>query len=109
MDKRVFTDVAGNRWLVWEVYPRMVERRLMRERRALRRGSVERRHMPVGRPTQPRQILHGWLAFQSLTERRRLIPAPDDWEDMDDRDLRALLAKSVLNSRPRGPASVRGR
>ena len=103
MHKRVFTDVAGNRWLVWEVYPRLVERRLMRERRALRRGSVERRHEPVGRPTQPRQILHGWLAFQSISERRRLMTVPDDWEDLDDRALRALLAESILSSRPRRP------
>ena len=103
VEYRDFTDVQGNPWRVWEVYPRLTERRLMRERRALRRGTVERRHVPVGRPTLPRQILAGWLAFQSRHERRRVMPVPDDWEDLSDRDLRALLAVSKLSSRPRPP------
>ena len=100
-DRRTFTDVAGVDWEVWEVYPRLVERRLMRERRAARRGSIERRHVPVGRPTLPRQILGGWLAFQSRLERRRLVPVPDGWEDVTDRDLQGFLALSQLTSRPR--------
>ena len=101
MDKREFSDVANVTWVVWEVYPRLVERRLLKERRALRRGTTERRHEPVGRPTQPRQILSGWLAFQSPSERRRLTPFPDDWEELSDRELRALLAKSKVSSRPK--------
>jgi hypothetical protein len=100
-DTREFTDVLGNQWLVWEVYPRLLERRLMRERRALRRGTIDRRHELVGRATLPRQILGGWLAFQSSHERRRVIPVPDDWEELVDRDLRSLLALSTLSSRPR--------
>ncbi|MDQ2667038.1 MAG: hypothetical protein M3Z05_13640 [Gemmatimonadota bacterium] len=101
MDKKVFVDVMGMEWEVWEVYPRLVERRLMRERRAARRGSEERRHVPVGRPTLPRQILGGWLALQNQHERRRVIPVPDEWEDLDDRELQALLVHSKLSSKPR--------
>ena len=101
MDTKTFTDVLGITWEVWEVYPRMLERRLLRERRALRRGTSERRHEPVGRPTLPRQILGGWLAFQSRHERRRLHPVPDDWEDLSDRELQALLMHSKVSSRPR--------
>jgi hypothetical protein len=100
-DTREFTDVQGNQWIVWEVYPRLLERRLLRERRALRRGNIDRRHELVGRATLPRQILGGWLAFQSSHERRRVIPVPDDWEDLAARDLRSLLAVSKLSSRPR--------
>ncbi len=100
-DARAFTDVLGNRWVVWEVYPRLLERRLMRERRSLRRGTTDRRHEPVGRATLPRQILGGWLAFQSSHERRRVLPVPDGWDALDDRELRALLALSTLSSRPR--------
>ena len=103
MEHREFTDVHGSPWIVWEVYPRLTERRLMRERRALRRGTVERRHVLVGRQTLPRQILAGWLAFQSRHERRRVAPVPDDWEDLSERELRALLAQSKLSSRPRAP------
>jgi hypothetical protein len=96
-----FTDVHGNMWIVWEVYPRLVERRLLRERRVSTRTSSDRRHMPVGRPTLPRQILGGWLAFQSMHERRRVLPVPDKWEQFGDRELRATLAHSTMCSRPR--------
>lgn len=105
MDRKTFVDVLGMTWEVWEVYPRLVERRLMRERRAARRTSGERRHVPAGRPTLPRQILGGWLAFQSKHERRRVIPVPDGWEDLTDRELQALLAHSKLSSRPRRSAA----
>jgi hypothetical protein len=98
---RYFKDVQGRMWVVWEVYPRLLERRLLRERRASRRESSDRRHELVGRQTLPRQILGGWLAFQNMHERRRVIPVPDDWEQLDDRELRALLAQSQLSSRPR--------
>jgi hypothetical protein len=100
-DTREFTDVLGNQWIVWEVYPRLIERRMLRERRSLRRGTLDRRHQPVGRATLPRQILGGWLAFQSSHERRRVSPVPDDWEELADRELRSLLAVSRLSSRPR--------
>jgi hypothetical protein len=100
-DTREFTDVLGNQWIVWEVYPRLLERRLLRERRMLRRGTLDRRHELVGRPTLPRQILGGWLAFQSSHERRRVMPVPDEWEDLAERELRSLLAGSMLSSRPR--------
>jgi hypothetical protein len=100
-DTREFTDVLGNQWIVWEVYPRLLERRLLRERRMLRRGTLDRRHELVGRATLPRQILGGWLALQSSHERRRVIPVPDAWEDLEDRELRSLLAVSKLSSRPR--------
>ena len=102
MDRQTFVDVMGTEWQVWEVYPRLVERRLQRERRAALR-SGERRHIPVGRPTLPRQILGGWLAFQCRYERRRLIPVPDHWETMSDHDLQSLLVSSKLSSRPRRP------
>ena len=105
MEKKTFVDVLGMEWEVWEVYPRLLERRLMHERRAARRGSEERRHVPVGRPTLPRQILGGWLAFQSRHERRRVLPVPDDWEDLGDRELQALLAHSKLSSKPRRPVA----
>ncbi len=101
MSNRTFADVSGLVWEVWEVYPRLVERRLLRERRTLRRDSEERRQEPVGRKTQPLQIKGGWLAFQSVHERRRLLPVPENWEELTDRELRALLMLSKVSSRPR--------
>ena len=98
---RHFTDVLGRMWVVWEVYPRLIERRLLRERRVARRDTTDRRHELVGRATLPRQILGGWLAFQNMHERRRLMPVPDSWEQLSDRELRTLLVRSTLSSRPR--------
>ena len=105
MEHRKFTDVLGVDWEVWEVYPRLLERRLLRERRALGRVSAERRHVPVGRPTLPRQIVGGWLAFQSRHERRRVIPVPDGWEECSDRELQGFLSQSKVSSRPSNRAS----
>jgi len=101
---REFTDILGKQWIVWEVYPRLLERRLMHERRAQSRDTTDRRHEWVGRATLPRQILGGWLALQNETERRRVTPVPDDWEEFDDREFRSLLALSTLSSRPRRTA-----
>lgn len=100
MTRRAFIDVAGVEWQVWEVYPRLIERRLMRERRGEWRGTDERRHVPIGRPTLPRQILGGWLAFQCRSERRRLMPVPEGWDDASDRELQEFLSRSTAASRP---------
>ena len=42
-----------------------------------------------------------WLAFQWDSERRRLMPAPEEWEHDSDEQLRMLLAQSVPAGRVR--------
>jgi hypothetical protein len=75
MALREFTDERGRRWTVWDVHPTLAERRVynagpppqIRERRR----RVERR-VSLGR-----NVVNGWLAFESADgERRRLAPIP---------------------------------
>lgn len=51
----------------------------------------ERREIRVVVPTALQQ---GWLAFQSGTDRRRLAPIPEQWIDLDDATLVALLSSA---------------
>ncbi|HEX6374070.1 MAG TPA: hypothetical protein VF006_34400 [Longimicrobium sp.] len=78
MPIREFADASGVRWQVWATTPT--------------RGNV--------RP----QFAQGWLAFESLDERRRLAPVPEEWTDADDGALRALLARAMVITR--GPGAL---
>jgi hypothetical protein len=104
MGYRTFVDRDGSYWQVWDSQPSKVERRL--------RGSDRRNHKPfswsgaerrVGsdrRTTEQRRITlsaghgAGWLTFESLDEKRRLIPIPQGWEDTTQAELRSLCEKA---------------
>ena len=99
MAHREFLDHEGVRWEVWDVHPTHVERRR-------RSGGVaqpdERRVAREGPRVQVRpEFLEGWLAFQSRSERRRLAPAPEGWEALDDEQLAGLCAQAVPVGTPR--------
>jgi hypothetical protein len=59
-------------------------------------GGTERRSGSERRTTSQRRITlsegygAGWLTFESLHEKRRLIPVPAHWEDLSQSGLRAL-------------------
>jgi hypothetical protein len=101
---RELVDADGVRWEVWEVQPTLSERRRLAERRRKARGEPGRRNAWTNRPTFPRAMRHGWLAFQCPHERRRIAPVPDDWEELDDPALRALLRQARPTSLPRRQA-----
>jgi hypothetical protein len=104
MGYRTFVDRDGFYWQVWDSQPTRVERRL--------RGSDRRNHKPFPwkgaerragldrRMTEQRRITlsaghgGGWLTFESLEEKRRLIPIPSHWEDLSQTELRALCDKA---------------
>ena len=104
MGYRTFVDRDGAYWQVWDSQPSRVERRM--------RGSDRRNHKPfqwkgeerrVGadrRVTEQRRITlsagygSGWLTFESLAEKRRLNPIPQQWEDLTQTELRALCQKA---------------
>ena len=130
MPQRIFTDPAGVRWVVWDVYPGESELASLRERRTSDDRRVDRPRGPVlERRVDERRVRargsgsafapgfeSGWLVFRDVVNRvvRRLAPAPDDWETCDDATLEAYrqlavparellggLGAPVLGDRPR--------
>lgn len=104
MAYRTFVDRDGAYWQVWDSQPTRVERRLSpgdrRGRRHFAWHGAERRNGQDRRLTSQKRITlaqgygAGWLTFESLEEKRRLIPIPSNWENMGQDDLRALCLRA---------------
>lgn len=101
MSYRTFVDRDGTYWQAWDSQPTKVERRMSDgDRRQKPRyfawGGTERRSGTDRRTTSQRRITlmgghgAGWLTFESLQEKRRIIPIPLHWEDLSQDGLRAL-------------------
>lgn len=99
MGYRTFVDRDGSYWQVWDSQPTRVERRMIADRRKPRFfpwRETERRSGQDRRITSQRRITlaegygSGWLTFESLSEKRRLLPIPSEWETMSQGELRAL-------------------
>ncbi len=87
MPYRIFEDSRGTEWQVWDIVLRLEERRTNEaDRRADRAGMAfadrrqdERRISNTRRPSLRGSYSQGWLAFDSGSEKRRLMPIPGDW------------------------------
>ena len=103
MPHRQFIDSKRTKWEVWDVEPSHAERRLNGgDRRRKDRTSGERRQVEDrARVRIASNLAHGWLAFESKHDRRRLSPIPPGWDELDERELERLceLARSI--GRPR--------
>jgi len=81
----------------------------MKERRFCDTDGVEWRvhvvvHAPKMGPLYPPQSAQfrpasAWLAFDSETERRRLSPVPNGWQEADAHQLQTLLRSAALITR----------
>ena len=107
MAHRQFLDQTGAEWTVYDVNPRMDERRI-HERRDSAIGSAEAeerraedRRATVG-AIRPGRLTRGWLCFESGTERRRLQPVPENWQLLPDSDLAGLLQQARIAPRRAG-------
>jgi hypothetical protein len=104
MSYRTFVDKDGAYWQVWDSQPSKVERRTSAEdRRHLKRfpwGGAERRSGNDRRTVSQRRITlsegygRGWLTFESLAEKRRLVPIPGGWEQASSTVLRTLCERA---------------
>ncbi|HYD53969.1 MAG TPA: hypothetical protein VEA99_15140, partial [Gemmatimonadaceae bacterium] len=110
MPLRMFQDDGGREWRVWEVRPLRPERRAT-DRRLLaravplerRRGS-DRRVLAETRVKLSHGLTHGWLAFDSDAEKRRLAPIPMGWDALPDRVLEALCRAARATDRRNDPS-----
>lgn len=87
---REFRDGSGVKWRVWDVKPAapVIDRRLLM-RRAVRSNEFagpNRRHADR-RQTVGTYLSSGWLAFDSVLGRRRLMQIPKDWSTANESDL----------------------
>ena len=103
MPHRQFTDSKRTTWEVWDVEPSHAERRLSGgDRRKGKRTSGERRRVEDRARVRIRTDLsHGWLAFESKHDRRRLAPIPNGWEAFDASHLEQLCERAKSIGRPR--------
>ena len=99
MPYRTFQDSTGGEWQVWDVLPRLNERRTTEtdrrvditpiafadRRREERRLSTKHRTMLRG------TYAHGWLCFDNGEMKKRLTPIPGDWTSCDEHTLEAYL------------------
>src|SRR3954471_3223880 len=100
MAHRQFNDPIGRTWDVWSVIPERAERRQQAEPTPV---EVDRRHQQQAAeyrvPLGPKWI-HGWLAFETKAEKRRLAPIPENWEAASDEELAAMCEQAVPIARP---------
>ena len=104
MGYRTFLDRDGSYWQVWDSQPTKVERRaatadrrkprLFPWRETERRSGLDRRLTNQRRITLAEGYGSGWLTFESLSEKRRLLPIPSHWEEMSNGELRALCERA---------------
>ncbi|HJQ21520.1 MAG TPA: hypothetical protein VJ867_14320 [Gemmatimonadaceae bacterium] len=96
MPYRTFVDSAGAEWQVWDIVPRLSERRSIDEddRRVETRPIPfpdrrrdDRRLTQARRTTLRGTYAFGWLCFDCGTEKRRLTPIPTDWTTCADESL----------------------
>jgi hypothetical protein len=103
MPYRIFADSAGTEWQVWDIVPRLSERRSGEQTERRVQTDVipfaDRRHEARRMAETRRAILRGtyaqgWLCFESNQEKRRLSPIPDDWTTCSDELLEAYARRA---------------
>ena len=108
MSHRAFVDTKGQHWDVWLVLPTSAERRRVERRMAAQAGGssyagAERRSREpdrrlskaIRRSPIDKQFRNGWLCFESHSgEKRRLVPVPENWEEMTVPELLTLCSEA---------------
>jgi len=96
MALREFVDERGRRWMVWDVFPTLTERRTRNA--GPPPGVRERRRQPENRLRVSADMSGGWLAFEASDgERRRRAPIPQfgaGWFEASADQLRAWCAEA---------------
>jgi hypothetical protein len=92
MALREFTDSSGTAWQIWSVKP------TTRYSSPLVRAERRKKPAPHYYPDRRRGgfsltpgLEGGWLCLESGEEKRRLVPAPKDWESCSDEKMESYL------------------
>ena len=101
MAHRIFRDARGNVWEAWEVHPSSFERRLIADRRAVPRTTMDRRQRIEHRVRPKPGLSQGWLVFANREEKRRLAPIPSGWDERSDAEMASLLESATPSGKPR--------
>ena len=107
--RRQVTDSRGNRWDVWEVDPKDLDRAAY-DRRSTERNQEGPRTgaalpwTPVDIATLHPELRDGWLCFQLMAERRRFAPIPPRWVELPENVLRVMLDVATPVTRSASPA-----
>jgi len=99
MPYRMFKDSTGMEWQVWDVVPRLNERRVVEPDRRVEITPIafaDRRREERRLSTDLRTVLRGsyargWLCFDNGNDKKRLSPIPDDWTVCDEHTMEAYL------------------
>jgi hypothetical protein len=67
-------------------------------------SGIERRSRAEHRVRVGPAWIHGWLAFESNGEKRRLAPVPDAWHELSANELERLCREAIVAPRPRAQA-----
>jgi hypothetical protein len=84
---REYRDEAGVQWRVWRVQPSTFVAPTL-----------------AGQPADEDRPC--WLCFESVREKRRLIPAPDAWDERSDAELEDLRRAAEVVPRLTGRAAA---
>ena len=100
MPYRTFSDGTGKEWQVWDIVPRLTERRLGTADRRVHtevipfadRRRDERRFSQVRRAVLRGTYAHGWLCFDSGVEKRGVWLILHAWTTSADEDIDSYLS-----------------
>jgi hypothetical protein len=116
MSYRTFVDRDGAYWQVWDSQPSKTERRVSAEDRrhvmrfpwrgAERRSGSDRRTTSQRRITLSEGYGRGWLTFESLAEKRRLVPIPGGWDQASNTALRTMCEQAKRIAKTDSGANV---
>lgn len=99
MPYRTFEDSVGKEWQVWDIVPRLTERRVEGEDRRAEitpiafadRRRDERRLAHTRRTVLRGSYAEGWLCFDNGFDKRRLTPIPTDWTTCGEEEIESYL------------------
>lgn len=102
MPYRSFSDATGKEWQVWDIVPRLSERRHgVAERRVetvvipfADRRRDDRRLESSRRMVLRGSYAYGWLCFDNGMEKRRLTPIPSDWTTCPVEQMETYLSRA---------------